>query len=161
MASRDYWLDNLVVRVPKNLPTKLRIALLALVLVTGPALPRVFAKDPPPESRQPPAYDVKREQRVSGVVEAILGQARSGMPAGEHLTLLTATGRLDVQLGPVNRRGARSLGLTVGDQVEVTGCVARFRGQTVFLARQVKRGDQVLIYRNERGFPVASRGRGR
>ena len=101
-------------------------------------------------------YDAQTEQTVEGVIETIEGQPSPLMLAGAHLTLLTATGKLDVHLGPVEPRNDRTYGLRIGDRVEVTGSVIRFNGQPVLLARTVKHGDQVLTLRNRLGIPVAS-----
>jgi hypothetical protein len=47
-----------------------------------------------------------------------------------------------------------------GDAITVTGSKVRIAGQDVIIAREIKKGDQVLTLRDAKGFPLWS-GRGR
>ena len=111
-------------------------------------------------ARSGPLYRADREITISGRVVAVVTRPSSRSLPGEHLTLQTPKGKVDVQLGPARARIAEEHMLREGDQVEVTGAMISRRGQNVLLARQLKRGTQVLTLRNRRGFPISARGRG-
>ena len=119
-----------------------------LILVTVSATPAE-------NSNSRATYRSEAEQTVTGIIDSIGGQPNELAPIGTHLILRTSSRKIDVQLGPA-RRGRRNLDvLQPGDSVQVTGCMIRFKGQEVLLARIVKRGDRTFVFRNQAGVPVA------
>lgn len=133
-----------------------RIVLVAASLMLFTAFAQVPSWGQAADSRPGVAYNANTEQVVRGVVEAIGGQSSSHLLAGDHLTLLASGAKVDVHLGPGEPRRLGNYGLRVGDQVEVTGGIVVIEGKPVLLARTVKRGNQVLTFRNRLGIPVIS-----
>lgn len=131
---------------------------LAIAIIFPCAFPNALASELPAAHRPTPFYNVKLEQKITGAVVATQDVSRGKSLPGEHLTILTRAGKLDVQLGPARAQSAQELGLRDGDQIEVTGCVISYEGRLVVLARQVKRGNQVMTLRTKRGYPISSRG---
>jgi hypothetical protein len=117
-----------------------------------------LASELPAAHHPTPLYNLELEQKITGVVVAAEDVSGGKSLPGERLTLLTPAGKLDVQLGPARGQSAGELGLRAGDPIEVTGCVISYKGRPVLLARQVKRGKQVITLRTQRGYPISSRG---
>jgi hypothetical protein len=53
------------------------------------------------------------------------------------------------------------LSVAAGERLETVGSLARANDKEILLARQVRKGDTVLTFRNDRGFPIIGRQRGR
>jgi hypothetical protein len=134
----------------------------------------------PPQGMRPRAmYDTKTEARFTGTVEAVTtmppqggmhGQGmpggmgpgmRGGMMGGTHLTLKTDTETFDVHVGPTAFLDEQKISFEKGDTVEVLGSRVTLEDKPVVLAREIKKGDQVLTLRNEQGVPMWSRRGGR
>jgi hypothetical protein len=98
-------------------------------------------------------YDAANESRVTGTVAQITEGDSAGGPLGTHLILDTADGKLDVHLGPAAFLRANKFEFAPGDSVEVVGAPASLASGKVFLARQVAKGNQVLVVRNAQGMP--------
>ena len=104
-------------------------------------------------------YDASQEITLHGTVATVVTRAPSGMLAGSHLLLTTLSGPVDVSLGVFGLTGQGALSVTQGQQIETTGVIKIFRGNSVFLARTVKTGDSVYVIRNVHGIPVTPHAR--
>lgn len=67
----------------------------------------------------------------------------------------TASGIVDVHLGPASYLKARRFTLAAGDAVRFVGAKATGKTGSVFLARTVERGGDMLVLRSPRGFLAA------
>lgn len=76
-------------------------------------------------------------------------------PMGAHLRVQTASGIVDVHLGPASYLRANHFSLAPGDSIGVVGKLVRVDKQSVFQARIVQKGNQSLAVRSTRGFLVA------
>jgi len=138
-------------------------ALFALVIVAALAAPLTAAPGPKCPGRGMPKYDPAAEITLKGTVEEV-EQIECCCPAGNtgtHLTLKSDATALEVHLGPSSFLAERKFELAKGDVIEITGSKVRCMGEDALLARQVKKGDQVLTLRNKKGFPAWSGGRRR
>jgi hypothetical protein len=115
---------------------------------------------PPPAPGQevsPPAAPVAPKAARVHQVEALTGKVvavnrhtpkKAGKPERVILVLQTDQGAVKVLLGPAKYYDQQALKLAPGDQVEVKG-VKFSRAKTPTLkAREVKKGDQVWILKN-------------
>ena len=131
----------------------------ALVLMLIPACQEV---------KQGPVnfYNPNTGTNITGTVEQVetaelpgggLSQQSQGKFSGPiYLNLKADSGMLKVVLGPSWFVESKGFKFAQGDQVEVTG--SRFQDQDTIVAREVKKGDQVLVLRNAQGIPEWSRG---
>ncbi len=107
-----------------------------------------------------PRYDPKAEVTVKGSIEEIREYpSRGGWRTGQHVTLKTDGGSLDVHLGPTDYWKKNGFQLTKGDSIEVTGSKSKVDGAEVVLAREVKKDGKAVTLRNAQGVPAWSRGR--
>ena len=95
-------------------------------------------------------YNVLKERMFKGVV-ASKGETLEGLM---YFPLRTATGIVEVQIGPkefVERSGFR---FSTGDRVTVIGMPIFVNERHVVLAREVRGTNGALIVRNEMGLPL-------
>ncbi len=98
-------------------------------------------------------YNPATVQTVTGQVASVDRVAWGRRAQGVHLTLKTGQETLTVHLGPSWYVDQQPLKLAQGDQVEITGSRVDFQGGQVLIAREVKKGGQVLTLRDAQGVP--------
>jgi hypothetical protein len=65
---------------------------------------------------------------------------------------------IEVLLGPTWLLAREELEIRKGDALEVTGSLVDSDGETLMVARELKKGSRVLKLRNEGGVPVWAAG---
>lgn len=95
-------------------------------------------------------------------VETIIGEVVSvdrvtpmkGMSYGVHIMVKTDKETIPVHVGPGWYLENQDTKIESGDKVEVTGSKVNFEDKPTIIAKEVKKGDQILNLRDENGFPV-------
>ena len=106
-------------------------------------------------------YDPSTETTVTGTVESVTNVPSGGRGSGGlHLMLAAADGTIDVHVGPAAFVSSKHVSFAKGDALTVTGSKVTVAGQPALIAREIKKGDQVLTLRDAKGLPLWS-GRGR
>ena len=103
------------------------------------------------------AYDLSRETVLEGAVLSFTGSAATP-PLGARVTLQTASGPVDVHLGPASYLKANQFSLAPGDSVKIVGVLSATPSGAIFLARILQEGGQSLAIRSTRGFLLATAG---
>jgi hypothetical protein len=106
-------------------------------------------------SAKPPAlkYDLKAEKKIKGTVQEMKleGQGRGALM---HLVLKTASDTVNVYLCPERFIKDMGIELKAGDEVEVIGSPATDNGISIILAREIDKGSDAYVLRDEKGVPV-------
>lgn len=100
-------------------------------------------------------WDSKSVTTVQGDVEsvdAIQGRRHHGV----HLTLVVGSEKLLVMVGPSFYLDQQSVKLAPGDRIEVKGSRITRGEQTVLVAQEIKKGNEVLALRDADGIPLWS-----
>ena len=102
-------------------------------------------------------YDPKTVETVSGEVASLayLTPAK-GMGQGIHLLLKTDKETISVHLGPAWFIENQDIKIEKGNRIDVKGSRIMFEQKPAIIAAQVKKGDEILILRDDNGFPVWS-----
>jgi hypothetical protein len=98
-------------------------------------------------------FDPKTVETLDGTVQKIIVVKKKGMAEGVHLTLKTDAETIAVHLGPAWYVEHQDLTLVAGDDIEVRGSRVTFSGKPAIIAVEIHRGDDVLVLRDEDGFP--------
>lgn len=111
----------------------------------------------------PQMYDTSTEVTIRGTVQEVkqvpTGMGRRNL-GGTHLLLKTDTDTVEVHLGPSTFLAEQKLVLAAGDALVIVGSRVTVSGAPAILAREVRKGDQVVVFRDAQGFPKwSSRGR--
>lgn len=135
----------------KTWPGVLICAVLVAAVLACAALPAVGQKN-----NNAPKYDVAKEVTVKGVVEEVVDRTcpvSGGM--GAHLMLKLSDGSsIEVHLAPTKFVKSYELVFAKGDQVEVVGSRINFEGKDTILAKQVTRGQDSFVFRDDKGNKV-------
>jgi hypothetical protein len=106
-------------------------------------------------SRYNMMYNVNTVETAKGdIVKIERVMPMKGMSHGVHLIVKTANGTLDVHLGPEWYVENQDVRLMVGDKIVIKGSRITLQGKPVIIAAEVKKGDETLKLRDERGFPM-------
>lgn len=119
-------------------------------------------------------YNTATESTIKGTVEEVQqitpqmrtqGNAASPMFArcprgwnGTHLSLRTEQGAVIVHVGPATYLENKNFSVAKGDELTITGSKVQYQGNDFLIAKEIKRGDQVLTLRDAKGFPLWSGG---
>jgi hypothetical protein len=68
----------------------------------------------------------------------------------------TDKGALSVHLGPVWYIENQDIKIEPKDKLEIKGSRVTYEGKPAIIAAEVKKGDEVLLLRNDGGYPVWS-----
>jgi hypothetical protein len=114
-----------------------------------------------------PTYDPSTVEEIRGTVRSVEMQpSQNGPGYGVHLTLAVGDETVPVHLGPSWFIDNQDQHLAQGDEVEIVGSRVTRGGAAFVIAREVRRGDDVLVLRDTAGYPVwrgwrrSGRGRG-
>lgn len=108
-----------------------------------------------PSSRYNTLYNPKTVETLEGEVLSVDRiTPMKGMYYGVHLVLKTDKETISVHLGPGWFIENQDVKIAPGDRVSVTGSRITFDGKPAIIAREVARGDEVLVLRSEAGFPL-------
>ncbi len=100
-------------------------------------------------------YDPSQVEIVSGEVAAVKDiETKNGKMSGVGLELNTGGQSLLVYLGPHIYVDLQNIRIAPGDKVEIKGVKTALDGQIIFLSGEVKKGDEVLRLRDDRGTPL-------
>jgi len=106
------------------------------------------------------SYNPATEATLTGTVDEVKTMPSSGKGGGGvHFMLNTGTGTMTVHVGPASFVSSKNFALAKGDTLTVVGSRVTMEGQAVLIAREIKKGEQVLTLRDAKGFPLWS-GRG-
>jgi DNA/RNA endonuclease YhcR with UshA esterase domain len=132
------------------------ILIVFLVFVVAVTTAPGFAVDKSSSSADVPKYEKGTEMIYKGVVEDVkdyICPVSGGM--GSHLTLKLADGKtIEVHVATTQFLKAYELIFKSGDQVEVTGSKVKFQGVDTIFAREIKRGNEIMVLRDKEGKPV-------
>ncbi len=123
------------------------VVIVVLLLIMGVGFHR-------PVSAQGAAlYNAADEVVVSGLVQEVQ-EFDCPVSEGElatHLMLKTANGVVQVHLAPVRIMSGQKLSFAPGDQIQVVGAKLRLNGTKGVIAREISRGSETFIFRDNEG----------
>jgi len=105
----------------------------------------------------PSVYDLNKEQSVQGTVVKFIEKSNVA-PFGAHVIVQTASGQVDVHLGDSRLLKQNNFSLAAGNNVRVVGVSSTNPGLSVFLARLVQVGSNVVAVRSTTGIPYIPAG---
>lgn len=102
-------------------------------------------------------YDPKTVETLSGLVVSITPAPPPGsLPQRVQLTLKTESETLPVFLGPHPYIDQQGVKITALDRIQVRGSRITVQGKPAIIAQEIRRGNQVLKLRDEKGVPLWS-----
>jgi len=130
------------------------LASLCLLALPGVALAqRPNAKPVAPTSG---GYNMANDVSLQGSILSYTENSKTP-PLGTHVLLQTSSGNVDVHLGDARLLQQAKVSLTQGMSVRFVGQSRVIGKNTVFLARLVQVGSQVVAVRSNHGLPLTPR----
>jgi hypothetical protein len=137
----------------------LSISVLCLLL-SAPAWGQLRTRPQEGGPREPPGqysrmFDPKTLETFTGEVTSV-DQLPPGYGMSDRvwLALITDKGMILVILGPTWFHKIHNFKIEPKDQLEVKGSMIHSMEEPMFIATEVKKGDQVLKLRDDSGYPV-------
>jgi hypothetical protein len=100
-----------------------------------------------------PKYDIATETKMKGTIQE-LKLPEKGAKGAAHLTLKSGDNTVDVYLCPKSYLDDMGSNLAKGDEVSLTGSKVKQDGTDLVLAREVVKGSDTLVLRDDKGKPV-------
>lgn len=103
-----------------------------------------------------PKYDAQSETKLKGTVEEVKLPPKGSEKEIVHLLVKNGTEIVDVYLCPKSFLEEMGVGFGEGDEIAVTGSKVNKDGADFVLAREVVKGNDTLVLRDDKGNPVWS-----
>jgi hypothetical protein len=104
----------------------------------------------------PPKYDLKTETKMKGTVEELKLPPKGSEKEPAFLLLKSGAESIDVYLCPKSFLDDLGVSFAKGDEVTLTGSKVKQGEADLILAREVTKGNDTLVLRDEKGDPVWS-----
>jgi len=117
----------------------------------------VCAQAPISDQKEPvPKYDVTQEQTFKGVVQEYRDrQCPVSGGLGSHVVIKLEGGQtIEVHLAKTKFVKDYELSFAKDEKVEVKGVKVKFEGVDTIFAREVKRGNDMYMFRDKDGKPI-------
>jgi hypothetical protein len=102
-----------------------------------------------------PKYDPATETKMKGTVQELkLPEKGSDKDVAAHLVVKSGPDTLDVYLCPKSFLEDMGSTLAKGDEVSLTGSKVKQDGTDMILAREVVKGNDTIVLRDDKGKPV-------
>lgn len=132
------------------------ICVAVVAVVTGVTASAQTAATPAADVRtntMVPSYDITKEVKIQGTIQKIEAAGTSAL-GGTHVTIQTASGAVDANLGFGPASKPAYLGISQGQSVTIVGMMQSVGGNNILLARILTTSSRVFVLRNEHGIPV-------
>jgi hypothetical protein len=104
----------------------------------------------------PPKYDLHTEIKMKGTVDEVKLPAKGNEKEVVHLLLKNGEEIVDLYFCPKSFMDDMGVSVSKGEELAFTGSKVKFGGADLVLAREVVKGTETLVLRDEKGNPVWS-----
>ena len=125
------------------------VPLLMLVWV-----PPGLSQKTPPQDVSLPKYDLLTETKTDGVIDEVNQLSVGKRKDFTELIIKRGDDKLHIYVCPKPFQDEVGLSLTIGDRVAVTGSKVKQDASEVILARELVKGTDTLMFRDNKGNPV-------
>ncbi len=101
-----------------------------------------------------PKYDLHSEAKMKGTVEDVKLPPKGSEKEIVHLLVNVGTETVDVYLCPKAFLDDIGVSFAKGDALGITGSKVKYDGADLLLAREVAKGTDTLVLRDDKGNPV-------
>jgi hypothetical protein len=102
----------------------------------------------------PPKYDLHTETKMKGTVEEVKLPPKGNEKDVVHLMMKNGEDIVDLYFCPKSFMDDMGVSFSKGDELALTGSKVKYGGADLMLAREVVKGSDTLVLRDEKGNPV-------
>ena len=101
-----------------------------------------------------PKYNLETETKMNATVEEVKLPPKGSEKEVAHLLVKNGTETVDVYLCPMSFLDDMGMSFSKGDEIALTGSKVKQDGADLILAREVVKGTDTLLLRDDKGCPV-------
>jgi len=101
-----------------------------------------------------PKYDVSTETKLKGTIADLKIPEKGSEKEIAHLTVKSGDSTLDLYLCPKYFMDDMGMSFAKGDEIAVTGSRIKHGDTDMILTRELVKGTDTLVFRDEKGNPV-------
>jgi hypothetical protein len=128
-----------------------RTSILLVIAAVYAALPLIAEK---PQETNRPKYDLSTESKMKATVQEVKLPAKGSEKEIAHLLVKIGTDTFDVYLCPKAFLDDMGVNFSQGEDIVLTGSRIKQGDAELILAREVVRGNDTLVLRDEKGNPI-------
>ena len=113
-----------------------------------------LAQKATPNESGGPKYDVHSEIKTKGVVDEVKMLPFGSRKDVTQLTVKNGDDKVLIYVCPKVFQDEMGISFSKGDEITVTGSKVKLEGADVILARELVRGTDTLMFRDDKGGPV-------
>jgi hypothetical protein len=133
----------------KSLSLSFQVAL-SLLLWVAPAL----SQKAPAESSSLPKYDLHTETKTKGMIDEVNLLSVGTRKDFTELIIKNGDDKLHIYICPKPFQEEMGISFSKGDQIVVTGSKVKQDSSDVILARELVKGTDTLLFRDDKGNPA-------
>ena len=107
-----------------------------------------------PDESGLPKYDLHTETKTKGVVEEVKLLPLGTRKDFTELIIQSGDDKVHIYVCPKPFQEEMGISFSKGDQIAVTGSKVKQEGSDVILARELVKGQDTVLFRDEKGSPV-------
>ena len=131
-----------------------RKILLVTAFIALLAVDSASAQKNPASAAASPKYDLQSETKFKGTVEEVKLPQKGSQKDAAHLLVKSGTDTMDVYLCPGSFLDDIGVSFKKGDEIELKGSKVKQDAADLVLAREVVKGNDTLVLRDEKGKPI-------
>jgi hypothetical protein len=101
-----------------------------------------------------PKYDPQSEAKMKGTVDELKLPPKGSEKDAAHLMVKNGADLVDIYLCPKSFLDDMGVTFSKGDEIALTGSKIKAEGADLVLAREVIKGNDTVVLRDEKGNPV-------
>jgi|SRR5512133_3076233 hypothetical protein len=113
----------------------------------------IVAQKAPAKADTGPTYDVKTEVKIKGKVDEVKVVGETAKTKVTKLVVKSATESVELTIGPKSFLDDMGVSYTAGDDLEITGSKVKQGDADTVLVRQIVKGNDTLVLRDDKGKP--------
>ncbi|MCU1295826.1 MAG: hypothetical protein JWO91_104 [Acidobacteriaceae bacterium] len=106
------------------------------------------------KAANPPKYDPQSEAKMKGTVDEVKFPPKGSEKDAAHLMVKNGADLVDIYLCPKSFLDDMGVTFSKGDEIALTGSKIKAEGADLVLAREVIKGNDTVVLRDEKGNPV-------
>lgn len=106
------------------------------------------------QQKRPPEYNLQAEIKMKAIVDEVRFPPKGNDKEIAYLLIKNGTETVDVYLCPKSFLDDMGIGFAKGDELALTGSKVQQDGVDLILVREVVRGNETFVLRDEKGSPV-------
>lgn len=139
-----------------RLPIIFRRVLFLAVFVAVLSVDSLSAQKARDDSTSSPKYDTHSETKMTATVQELKLPPKGNEKDVAHLFAKNGTDTIDIYLCPESFLADMGITFSKGDEIALTGSKVKHGEADLVLAREVVKGSDTLVLRDDKGNPVWS-----